>query len=298
MIFRGISVTHEAVSKYYGGPKPTKKYVPSDNNLKKQQVYQYVPSSQPSRLDYGNYSDIVKNNAKTESSTILPKSYDRLKDGGYIYYQGKLLNEYQLVEEAVKTKAITLDESMNYSRALAAASKALIVDRATPKYRWSNTLYSEDGMYVIKVDEKGVRCGFTSTLIDGVHISDVAARMASGELNENIETLYLNYLRQVDPELYEAATNIGREIRNFTIMSDLYKEGSITEMQFEYDCMLLAYLFSRDGEDSSYMSIFNYFKKIQSCGDWYKLLENYSPEGFAKLDAERQETYRSFGGII
>jgi hypothetical protein len=81
-------------------------------------------------------------------------------------------------------------------------------------------------------------------------------------------------------------------------MLDLYKEGSITEMQFEYDCMLLSYLFSRNGDDASPKNIFDYFNKIQSYGDWHKLFEDYSPEGFAKLDAERQKTYRLFGGII
>ncbi len=53
-------------------------------------------------------------------------------------------------------------------------------------------LYTEDGMYVIKVDEKGKYVGMSSAIIDGVHNKDVAERMTSGELNLNIETMYLS----------------------------------------------------------------------------------------------------------
>lgn len=284
-VFKGITMSDEVLSKYYGRPKPTKKY---DT---------YVPSSQTPMIDYGNYSDEIKNHKKTTTTGILPESYDCLKNSGFLYYQGKLVSQYELVEEAVKTKAINLDEQKNALAAFRAAEKALILDKASPKYKWSNTLYSEDGMYVIKVNEKGERVGMTSALIDGVHIKDVAARIASGELNKNIETIYLNYLNDVDPELYEAATNIGREVRGFTIMFDLYEEGSISEKQFQYTCTLLNYLFPLS-DDSPYENIVQYFKDIKSTGNWEKLLEDYSPEGFRKVDEERQITYKAFGGII
>lgn len=296
--FKGITITKEAVSDYYGGPKPTKKYFEPHKNSQsiESQRDSYVPSSQASIIDYGNYSDEVKENTKTATTNILPKSYDRLKESGFRYYQGKLMSQYELVEEAVKMKAINLDEQRNAVQAYKAAEKALLIDKASPKYSWSNTLYTEDGMYVVEIDGNG-NYGMTSATIDGVHIKDVAVRMASGELNENIETMYLNFLRQVDPELYEAATNIGREVRSFTIMFDLYEEGSISDTQLKYSCTLLDYLFPL-GEKSSYKDSINYFEEIRLTGNWEKLLEDYSPEGFVKVDKERQKTIKAFGGII
>lgn len=298
-IFKGITMTDELVSKYYGGPKPTKKFVESNKNL---QTFGsltdiYVPSSPYSLTDNGNYADEVKKMGKTEANTLLPKSFDRLKESGFIYYRGKLMSQYDLVEEAVKMKAIHLDDYKNATEAYRAAEKALILDKASRKYPWSNTLYSEDGMYVMKTDENGKIVGMKSALIDGVHIIDVATRMASGELNKNIETMYLNYLQDVDPELYEAATKIGREVRSFTIMFAMYEEGSISELQLKYSCTLLDYLFPSN-ERRSYQNTFLFFKEIKSTGNWEKLLQDYSPEGFAKVEQERQKTYKSFGGII
>ncbi len=95
---------------------------------------------------YGDYSQIAKNPIKTKESSILPESYEYLKKGGYLYYKGELLSPYELIEEAVRTKAITLHENMTSAQARAAADKALIYDRAAPRYGWSNTLYSEDVM--------------------------------------------------------------------------------------------------------------------------------------------------------
>lgn len=297
-IFKGVSITQEAVKDYYGGPKVTKKYSEGQNSINNYRTDTYVSSSQTSSIDYGDYSDLSKNKQKTNPATVLPKSFDKLKESGYRYYQGTIVSQYELVEKAVKNKEITLTEDMNYVQAYNAAEKALIIDKASPKYKWSNTLYSEDGMYVIRLDKNGEFSGMTSTLIDGVHIKDVAARMASGEPNENIETMYLNFLRQVDPELYEAATNIGREVRSFTIMFDLYREGSISEKQFKYDCTLFNYLFTFNEDNVSIKSTVHYFEKIRLSSDWYKLLADYNPEGFNKVDEERQKTLSTFGGII
>ena len=287
-MIRSISIAYEVVSKYYGGPKPTKKYVHSNIVAKNQQSSTFG-NSQMYENDYGDYSKIAKGLIKTKESSTLPESYEPLKKGGYIYYRGKLLNEYELVEEAVRTKAITIDENMNYVQARNAAQKALIMDRATPRYGWSSTLYSEDGMYVIRVNEKGERDGLSIAMIDGVHIADVAARMASGELNENIETAYLSYLRQVDPELFEAASNIGREVRAFTIMADLYKNGLLTEEQFGYDCVLFAMLFSPNKALGPINGVLEYFNRIKASGDWHKLLEDYRPEAFLKINLERNK---------
>lgn len=73
-------------------------------------------------------------------------------------------------------------------------------------------------------------------------LDDIANWIASGIPNRNIETRYLNYLRRIDPELYEAAQNIGKEVRNYNMLTECYKTGVIGEAQHDYDLNFLALL--------------------------------------------------------
>ena len=125
----------------------------------------YVPSA--NKTYYATYTSDGRINGddsfltESEKPTILPERYNSWKSC-YIYYQGKRISEYDLIQTAVETGAITLDESETVGWNMENASEALLYSKATPLYDWSTTLYSEDRKYVFRV-ENGQITGMTAT---------------------------------------------------------------------------------------------------------------------------------------
>ncbi len=225
----------------------------------------------------------------------LPESFDKLKEQSSFYYHGEAISDYELIQTAVALGKIELpsEDAKNGSVYAWEAFEVLVKDEATPKYGWSDTLYSEDGMYTFTKDSNGK---YKMHLIDdagmGASVEDIANWMMSGTPNRNIETRYLNYLRTVDPDLYEKAMQIGREVRNYGFMEDLYNQGILSETQNIYDLSLLGLMFGKDAEEMR--SLFN---KCKDTGNFLGLLELYRTDGADSLARLREKQLKS-GGIV
>lgn len=199
---------------------------------------------------------------KTEDYTIvskeqlaevkLPASFDKLKEQESFYYHGEKISDYELVQTAValgKMELPTDEANCNPARTTMDAFEILVRGQAAPKNSWSSTLYSEDGKYTFTKTESG---RYQMHLIDdtgvGASVEDIANWMMSGTPNRNIETRYLNYLRTVDPDLYNVAMRIGAEVRTNGFMEDLHGQGVLSDKQNQYDMSLLGLMFRKDAD--------------------------------------------------
>ena len=239
--------------------------------------------------------DFVEVSKEKLDAVKLPKAFDKLKEQSSFYYHGEVISDYELIQTAValgKMEVPSADAKDGAGYAWK-AFEALVKDEAAPKYGWSDTLYSEDGKYTFTKDVNGK---YKMHLIDdagmGASVEDIANWMMSGIPNRNIETRYLDYLRSVDPDLYEKAMQIGREVRNYGFMEDLYNQGILSEMQNTYDLGLLGLLFGKDAEDMR--SLFN---KCKETGNFLEFLELYRTDGAGSLARLREKQLKS-GGIV
>lgn len=225
----------------------------------------------------------------------LPESFDKLKEQSSFYYHGEAISDYELIQTAVALGKMELppEDTKNGSMYAWEAFEVLVKDEAAPKYGWSDTLYSEDGKYTFTKDANGK---YKMHLLDdagmGASVEDIANWMMSGTPNQNIETRYLNYLRTVDPDLYEKAMQIGTEVRNYGFMEDLYGQGILSETQNIYDLSLIGLLFGKDAEKMRFI-----LNKCKDTGNFLELLEIYSPEGAKSLERLREKQLKS-GGIV
>lgn len=225
----------------------------------------------------------------------LPESFDKLKEQSSFYYHGEVISDYELIQTAIALGKMKLppENAKNGSVYAWDAFEVLVKDEAAPKYGWSDTLYSEDGKYTFTKDVNGK---YKMHLIDdagmGASVEDIANWMMSGMPNRNIETRYLNYLRTMDPDLYEKAMQIGTEVRNYGFMEDLYGQGILSETQNIFDLCLLGLLFGKDADKMR--SLLN---KCKDTGNFLELLELYRTDGAGSLARLREKQLKS-GGIV
>ena len=236
------------------------------------------------------FEDVIKEKV---SEIKLPNSFESLKDLS-VYYHGKNISEYELVQTAVAAGKLTLEsDDTNAHNIARKAFDVLVKEQAAPKYPWSDTLYSEDGKYTFSKQENG---RYKMYLIEDeemeVSLEDIANWIMSGTPNRNIETRYLYYLKKADPDLYETAQKIGREVRTNDLMEDLHQGGVLSDRQRHYDMGLLGMMFEKDA--NSMRLLLNGCKKSSN---FLKLLDMYSLDGTASLEKIREEQLKS-GGII
>lgn len=169
-----------------------------------------------------------------ETKSILP---DRYYDGvgrGKVFYKGGSVTYIELLEEAVQSGEVVLDETKSVWHNVHAAEKALIDDKARTLFPWSKALYSEDGQYKFRV-EGGVITGATATFTtyNGKRISifDIAKQIADGKPISEIEG-DTGFLMRLDPELYDAANALGNAKRVYAQQTEWYQNGEITEKRY------------------------------------------------------------------
>ena len=238
---------------------------------------------------------------KNEESRILPERYKERELAGKQYYQGNLVTDYELLEIAVKTGAITLDESETVAWNCSNAYEALISSKATPLYSWSTTLYSEDRMYVYRV-ENGVITGARRTKFnDGTTFQDIADAIASGKGVSEEDKWKLDELRMYDRELYDAAQNIATAKNRYDTFTGMYRDGQLTERQFRHDCYpLLLLLFGADADINSkkqFSELSDFFE--QDAEEFVKnAFANYKPLNQDLVDELLMEKrYHSYSGL-
>lgn len=183
-----------------------------------------------------------------EENCVLPERYNGWKSC-YMYYQGNRISEYELIQTAVKTGAITLDESKPVGWNLSNAEEALLYSKATPLYEWSTTLYSEDRRYVYRVENGQITGATAAYFRDGTTYLDVLNAIAGGTELSNIELYKLEAVFWHDSEAYDAAVNIGTAKRRYDTLTDMYQNGQLTQKQFRHDCYpLWLLLFGKDAD--------------------------------------------------
>ena len=263
----------------------------------------YVPSDKETYFTYtsnGVISGDKTSSLENEKSCILPERYNGSKSC-YIYYQGKRISEYELIQKAVETGTITLDESKPLGWNTSNVYDALMYSKATPLYDWSTTLYSEDRKYVYRV-ENGQITGATATWYsDGTTLQDVADAIASGTQLSDIDRYKLHDLMLYDRELYDASVNIGIAKREYDTFTNMYQDGQLTEMQFKHDCYpLLLLLFGKDADTNNknqFLKLSGFFEQ-----DRDKFLKNafanYNPSNQSLVDRLLiDKEYHSYSGV-
>lgn len=228
------------------------------------------------------------------TAVTLPKSFDSLKDSK-VYYHGKTISAYQLVQTAVAGGKMEVSEETNSGYAYRDAFKLLVEEPADTKYSWSTTKYSEDGKYTFTLKDDG---SYQMHLVQdcemGASLEEIANWICSGTPNRNIETRYLNYLRGMDPDLYNAAQKIGNEVRTYNLMTAAYDAGALGDAQHDYDLSLLGMIFG----EYDLEKIYEKFMNCKKSGNYLCLLEQYNPEGANYLAELRAQQIAKTGGVI
>ena len=263
----------------------------------------YVPSGKETYFTYtsnGIISGDETSSLENEKSCILPERYNGSKSC-YIYYQGKRISEYELIQIAVETGTTTLDESKPIGWNTSNVYEALMYSKATPLYDWSTTLYSEDRRYVYRV-ENGKITGARSTVFsDGTTLQDFANEIASGTPLSELDRYKLHDLMLYDMELYDAAVNIGTAKREYDTFTNMYHNGQLTEKQFKHDCYpLLLLLFGKDADTNNknqFLQLSGFFEQDRE--EFLKnSFANYNPSNQFLVDRLLiEKKYHSYSGI-
>lgn len=275
--FIAVEISADMVHQYYGDTK--------------------ISGTNPNAKTAGSKAekDFVEIDSEKVKAVELPKNFDELKELN-VYYHGKMISEYELVQTAVAAGKLEVDvDTKNVYGIGREAFNLMIRDEAAAKYAWSDTLYSEDGRYTFTKDEDGrLKMHFVDDEGMGASVEDIANWLMSGTPCRNIETRYLHYLQSVDPDLYNAARRIGSEVQTNTIMNGLYETGVIGEKQNDYDMGLLGMLF---GKDAGEMRL-----SLQDCkrnGNFLPLLDSYQPSGAdALLKLRLKQSEQTNGGVV
>lgn len=198
--------------------------------------------------EHGEYQDLALR--------ILPRRYYNGTIRGNIYYKGGTIARIALLEEAVSSGAIELNEDVSIQENLFRAEKVLIEDKAKPMYPWSTSLYSEDEQYRIYSEaEGGVRAEPAFYVAaDGSKTSaeELAEQLADGVLPEDMSDDTYRFLWDLDRELCTKARMIGQAVRSFREKDEQLREGKIDEARFLRDVhVYVVYFLGRDEGPSS-----------------------------------------------
>lgn len=192
-----------------------------------------------------------KGNYTTEGIRILPDRYyeDSTLSTAKVFYKGGSVTYLDLLEEAVQTGAIALDETKSVMDNLARAEEALIYSKAKPLYPWSTTLYSEDGQYKLRV-ENGRVTGMTASFYESggkkITAQYLAEQLASGVRPADLDGDW-SFLAHLDNELYTKACRIGEIKRQFEDADRAFAKQLTPKDQYTEDIHLyLLYFLGRD----------------------------------------------------
>lgn len=235
------------------------------------------------------------------TSAELPKRYAFLKQC-YMYYQGELISEYDFMCIAVETGAIELDETQSAGYNEKKAWEALIYSKAKPLFDWSTTLYSEDRMYIFRV-ENGMITGLTlNKTMDGTDMSlqDIANQIASGKRMCDLECDTF-WLMSLDRELYDAARSIGMARSRYIQSTELYNRGQLTHEQYLHDIYPLFLLMigkNADIHDTSLLNKLQDFFEQDEKTFFEQAFKTYKPENQRLVyDLIVENGYHAYSGI-
>lgn len=182
---------------------------------------------------------------------ILPERYYAQLSGPRIGYKGSMVSYAELLEEAVSTGQMTLDESQSVYSNFERAEQLLIWDKAAPLFPWSSTSYTEDGQYVCRVENGRVTGAHIAYYYDQngrkVTARDIAEQLASGMLPTEVDGDY-EFLWSTDPELYFKSLEIGSARRQAEDAFSQFDQNQLPEKELREEIEpWLILLFGRDG---------------------------------------------------
>ncbi|MBR1740466.1 MAG: hypothetical protein IJ733_01095 [Lachnospiraceae bacterium] len=243
----------------------------------------------------------TKEASETGTERILPERYYKKILGGYLYYQGERISRLELLEKAVSTGQMELDETQTIAYNYLNAEKAMLFAKAKPLFEWSTSLYSEDGMYKYRV-EGGVITGAMRAYYEEngkkIFMQDIAKQLASGIAPKDVDG-DVSWLMWNDPELYRAAVDIGVAKRGYYQSTQLYKQGHLTSGQYLHDLYpMFLLLFGKyaDVHDKSMQKSLKDF--FEADGFAERALRKFNPE-YNKLvdDLVLEKIYHAYSGI-
>lgn len=208
-MLNGINSENNDISKLLKG---TKKNIKSANGSYADKKFEpYVVFDSESDFEdtstYNQKGVVSRASFKMKEDTILPNRYNTMLLSGEIFYKGEKITQMDLIEKAVESGEIELDEDKSIWENYDNAWKTLIEDKAKPLYDWSIALYSEDGKYKFRVED-GEITGLISTMnSNGVSLQDVAIKLANGVSPDDISE-EASWLSWNDKELYEASLDV------------------------------------------------------------------------------------------
>lgn len=186
---------------------------------------------------------------------ILPDRYYEQLSTPHVGYKGTMVSYAELLEEAVRTGVVELDENASVFANFERAENALIWSKGRPLYPWSTSIYTEDGQYKLRIENgqvTGARLAYY-TDANGRKITTqyLAEQLANGVLPVDLDGSY-TFLHDVDPDLYFKALEIGSAKRQCQSALDQFDQGNITRTQLDDEIgPWILLLFGKDGTSLS-----------------------------------------------
>lgn len=202
--------------------KNTSKSV-NENTSKEQNTDKYVPSNP--NTNAGTYSNL----------SCLKKVY--------VSYNGKRTSFYDLLQEANDKGIIDLKEGNTIGYYTEKSFNELVCKNSKTLYKGSHTRYTKDEKYIIKMGDDGNIEGFKrATTSNGVHLKEIANKLASGMQIKDMDNTELEFLRIADPELFKNAYKINEVQVSSKQFADMYASGEITKERYLSECDSLYYI--------------------------------------------------------
>lgn len=167
----------------------------------------------------------------------------------YVSYNGKRTSFYDLLKEASDKGIIDLKDEHSVGYYTEQSFSELILKNSKAIYEGSTTLYSQDEKYIINKGVDGHIDGFQRAVTSkGVHVKEIAEKLAGGTAIKDMDSTELEFLRIVDPELFQKAYKVNEVRVSSQQYADMYSTGQITKKQCYEECTSLYKLLT--GKDS------------------------------------------------
>lgn len=218
-----------------------------------QQVREGVDAFEHSVGSANEYTDYDRRGRyTTEGIRILPDRYydDPTMTQAKVFYKGGSVTYIELLEEAVQSGEVVLDERKNIMHNFEAAHAALIDAKAKPLYPWSTRLYSEDGQYIFRVENGKITGSSVAFYTDEkgrkITAQYLAEQLASGVLPADLDGDW-SFLAHLDNELYTKALRIGEIKRKFEATDQAFATRQLSKEDYLEDVhLILLYFLGRD----------------------------------------------------
>jgi len=151
----------------------------------------------------------------------------------YVSYNGKRTSFYDLLKEASDKGIIDLKDGHSIGYYTEQSFSELVLKKSKTIYEGSTTLYSQDEKYIINKGTGGHIDGFQRAVTStGVHVKEIAEKLAGGTAIKDMDNTELEFLRIVDPELFQKAYKVNEIRVSSQQYEDMYSAGKITKKQY------------------------------------------------------------------